>query len=205
MKRWHRFIPFVLLSATLACIQAAPKTPERRGLTLPTAFVVTAARFTPPPSTHEAVNPNLSAVAVLPVTTESEYRLRVEISTSSDWTNLEILNSEIVREAKITAAVGTFTNHTAAPDLIAMNQTLENAQAGKTITLGVDLSIQATANADELEMILKKGDIGLATLRFYRLSDAGEVLIQEITHDFPEGGPSGLNDLSFSIYFRGFP
>ncbi|MCJ7432309.1 MAG: hypothetical protein MUO77_02355, partial [Anaerolineales bacterium] len=125
--------------------------------------------------------------------------LKLEISTGSDWTNLEILNSEIVRDARITATDGAFTNHTAAPDLIAMNQTLANAEAGKTLTLQVDLWIDANAKADKLDMILKKGDIGLATLRFYRQPDAGDVLIQEITHDFPEGGPTGLNALPFSI------
>ena len=80
-----------------------------------------------------------------------------------------------------------------------MNQTLANAEAGKTITLQVELRVDAAANADALDMILQKGDIGVATLRFFRESDGGDVLVKEITHDFPPGGPTGLNELAFSV------
>ena len=139
--------------------------------------------------------------ATLPSTSpmESEYRMKVDISTSSDWTNLEILNSEVVKDAKITITDGEFTNHTAAPNLIAMNQTLANAKAGKIVRLQVGLWIDANAKADKLDMVLQKGDIGLVILKFYKQTGAVDALIQEITHDFPVGGPTGLNELSFSI------
>ena len=129
--------------------------------------------------------------------------LKLEITSGADWTNLEILNSEIVRRIEITAVDGTFTNHSAAPNLIAMNQTLGNAQAGKTITLHVDLIIDA--NTDTLEMILKKGSIGLATLRFYKLSAVGNTLIQDVTHYLVNGDTSGLNALPFSIPLNNTP
>jgi hypothetical protein len=190
-----------LASATLACMTAAPKPSAPR---LPTAFVVTVGQVVPPTSTIAAIKPTPVA-SPMPSTAgnrEAEYRLRVEISTSSDWTNLEILNPEVVRDASIAAAHGAFTNHTAAPELIAMNQALANAEAGKTITLQVELRIDAAANADALDMILQKGDIGVATLKFYGESEAGDALIQEVTHDFPPGGPTGLNELAFSIPLR---
>jgi hypothetical protein len=195
MPRRNKFFLIVLLFATLACMAIATEVPTQ----LPTVIVVTVAHITSPPSTSEAVYSVPSELPVFPTITESECQLRVEISTGSDWTNLEILNSEIVRAAIITAPDGEFTNHTAAPDLIAMNQTLENAKAGKTIKLQVDLYIDASANADKLEMILKKGSIGLATLRFYEHSSTGDTLIKEITHYLVEGDTSGLNALPFSI------
>ena len=175
----------MLLSASLACMTAAPKQTAPR---LPTAIVVTEGIAAPPSSTIAAASDG-----------ETVFPLRIEISTSSDWTNLEIQNSYIVSDARIAATEGVFTNHTAAPDLVAMNQTLANAEAGKTITLQVELRVDAAANADALDMILQKGDIGVATLRFFRESDGGDVLVKEITHDFPPGGPTGLNELAFSV------
>lgn len=199
--RRYIFYLFILLSAAMACMSTQP---ELNVPKLPTAFVVTQGPNIPPAATIQVIDPSPEALPISPtdVTVETEYRLRIQITTSSDWTNLEILNSEIVRDAKITAETGSFTNHTAAPDFIAMNQLLDNAFAGKTIMLQVDLLINANAGADKLDMILQKGDIGLATLRFYRPSDGGDVLIQEISHDVPEGGPTGLNELSFSISLK---
>jgi hypothetical protein len=196
--RRHIGALLVLASAMLACMTITPKPSAPR---LPTAFVVTVGRAAAPAGTMPAISPAPGEQPALPTATNSEVenRLRVEISTSSDWTDLEILNPEIVREASIAAAEGAFTNQSAAPELIAMNQTLANAEAGKTITLDVELLVDAASAGEELEMILQKGDIGVATLRFYKVSDARDVLIQEVTHDFPEGGPTGLNELAFSI------
>jgi hypothetical protein len=187
-----------LLLTTLACMTAAPKPSAPK---LPTAIVVTEGPAPSPISTIAPTRPTLGQSPAAPMESASETALplRLEISTSSDWTNLEIQNSDIVSDARIAATEGVFTNHTAAPELVAMNQTLANAEAGKTITLQVELRVDAAANADALDMILQKGDIGVATLRFYRESDGGDVLIQEISHDFPAGGPTGLNELAFSI------
>ena len=198
MIRRNKFILIVLLFATLACMAVATEMPAQ----LPTVIAVTVARATLPASTSKADYSTPGGLPASPTTTKSEYQLRVEITTGADWTNLEILNPEIVREAIITATDGAFTNHTAAPDLIAMNQTLENAQAGKTITLQVDLYIEAGPNADELEMVLQKGSIGLATLRFYEHSSTGDTLIKEVTHYLVEDDTSGLNALPFSIPFK---
>jgi hypothetical protein len=67
------------------------------------------------------------------------------------------------------------------------------------VTAHVELYLDAAAGADTLEMILKKGSIGLVTLRFYKQSDAGDVLIQEIDHDLVDGETGKFNALQFSI------
>ena len=188
----------MLLCATLACMSTAPTPSPAR---LPTAFVVTMGQVVPPAATMTATIPTPIASPTPSTAGNSgaDHRLRVEISTSSDWTNLEILNPDAVRDARITSTDGVFTNHTAAPELVAMNQTLANAAAGKTITLQVELRIDAGASADKLDMVLGKGDIGVATLRFYKETVDGDVLVKEIAHDFPPGGPTGLNELAFSV------
>lgn len=198
MRGRTRLMLLALGSTALACMSTVPMTSAPR---LPTAFVVTVSGVSPPTASMRAMSPTPNVQPALPPATRPATKsvMRVHISTSSDWTNLTILNSEVVPEATITSTDGVFTNHTAAPELIAMNQTLESAEAGKTITLQVKLQVDATSGADKLDMILQKGDIGVATLRFYRESDAGDVLVRELTHDFPAGGPTGLNELAFSV------
>ena len=125
--------------------------------------------------------------------------LKLEIISGADWTSLEILNSEILRRTEITSVEGAFTNYSAAPDFIAMNQSLGDAQAGRTITLQVDLVIDTTVDTDKLEVIFKKGNLNTATLRFYKVENGGKVLIQEVSHSLTSGDGSGQNPLRFSV------
>ena len=125
--------------------------------------------------------------------------LKLEIISGADWISLEILNPEILRRAEITSVDGALTNYSAAPDFIAMNQSLADAQAGRTITLKVDLVINATVDADKLEMVLKKGSLNIAKLIFYKVENGGQVLIQEVSHSLTSDDSSGQNPLRFSI------
>lgn len=131
--------------------------------------------------------------------------LKLEINTGADWTNLEILNPEIVHKVEITAAEGEFTNRSAAANIIAMNQTLENARAGKTITLHVEIYIDETAVGDQLKMKLQKGSIGWATLKFYQRSNGADTLIREVSHYLVNGDTSGMNPLLFSVPLNNAP
>jgi hypothetical protein len=125
--------------------------------------------------------------------------LKVEIITGADWTNLEILNPEVVRRAEITNAEGDITNRSASPSLIVLNQPWENAKNGKTITCLIELDLDGASTENQLRITLKKGSIGWASVKFYQRLNGEEIFLKEIKHFLTEGDSSGLNPLSFSI------
>lgn len=95
---------------------------------------------------------------------------------------------------------GDFITFSATADAIVLNQSLEDAQAGKTISAHVEIFLDPAAGFDTLELILKKGSIGFANLRFYTLTDGVEVTILEIDHNVTNDG-SGTNPLEISLSF----
>ena len=128
------------------------------------------------------------------------FRLHLEITTGGDWNTLEILNSEVINSIEVISRDGVFTHLSAETNAISLNQSLEDAQAGKTISVHVKILLDPAVGFDTLELILEKGSIGTANLRFYTVTDGIETTIKEISHYVTNDG-TGRNPLEISLSF----
>jgi hypothetical protein len=82
---------------------------------------------------------------------------------------------------------------------LALNQTLENAEAGKGVSMKVDYAITPDAANEPMKFLLQKGALNGSTVRVYQIIDGNEKLIQRVDHRGVVQRDPGLNPLNFSI------
>ena len=124
--------------------------------------------------------------------------LHVEVVTGANWNALEIQNPAVIDSITMTPLDGEFTNFSATAQTVLLYQSLEDAQSRKTISAHIEIFLDPAAGFENLEIILKKGSIGTAFLRFYTLKDGVETTIQEINHAITQDG-TGTNPLEITI------
>jgi len=129
-------------------------------------------------------------------------QLQLVFTTGANWNTLEISNPGVIYAIEVVSTDGDLTRFSANANGIDLNQTLEDAQAGKTISVHVEILLNPDAGFDTLEMILKKGSIGTATLRFFTVSDGVETTIQEVRHALTNDG-TGTNPREISLPLGG--
>jgi hypothetical protein len=135
----------------------------------------------------------------LPARDVGEYMLlQLEFTTGANWNLLEFVNPGVIHSIEVISTEGDITRVSATVNAIDLNQSLENAQAGKNISIHVEILLDPDAGFDTLEMLLKKGSIGMAWLRFYTTSGGIENTIYEVEHALTYDG-SGTNPKEVSL------
>ena len=97
--------------------------------------------------------------------TTAYYRLRVELKTTSDWTNLVFPDSSSVLSVRQIATTGELSGVTSAVDRISLTQTLANASAGQSIGVTVDLAFAAEKTSIGLPISIQKGALNNTTVK----------------------------------------
>ncbi len=122
---------------------------------------------------------NLGGAATFPVTF---HRLRIEYSTTSDWTTLDLENPEGILTVRAMEVKGAPTNSDARADRLALNQPLGAAQAGGEVGMTVDCALAPEALDRPLAFLLKKGDLNASTVRVLHVGEDGARLLGEAVH-----------------------
>ncbi len=127
------------------------------------------------------------------------HRLRIDYTTTSDWTTLELRNPDGILSSRLISTLGNPTRSSAGSTLMGLNQPLAAAQAGERVGLTVDLAVTPDSAAQPLEFLLKKGSIGGSLVRL-SLVDGDQVrAIEEVRHDGSVAGSGGQNPKEFAI------
>lgn len=137
----------------------------------------------------------------LPVQVFSNYlHVFLEFTTGGDWNSLTFLNPDVIYNIRVLSTKGEFTNLSVTPSVIMMNQSLEDARAGKQVTMVAEVYLNPAAGFDTLEILLEKGSIGTATLRFYTMVDGVETTVLEVNHSLTND-IAGKNPYQTSLLF----
>jgi len=128
-------------------------------------------------------------------TAVSFYRLRIDYSTTSDWTTLDIESAANILTLRLMSVKGAPTNADARADRLALNQPLSAAQAGGEVGITVDYALAPEALDQPLNFLLKKGAYKGSVVRFYHEAQ----LIREISHQVTVQGDTATNALRFSL------
>lgn len=183
MRNYLRWFVFAFLLG--GCI--SPATPIPSPTFTATTYSPTAIASPPPTSTS------------LPTGTVAYYHIRIEYSTTSDWSTLDLLTTEHILAMRVITIVGEQINPETNVGHLALNQTLESAQTGRGISMKVDYAIAPEALNQTLEFHLQKGGMNGSTVRLFQIIEGKEKLIQIIDHRGTVQKDPGLNPLDFSI------
>jgi hypothetical protein len=125
--------------------------------------------------------------------------VRVEYTTTSDWSALELLTPESVLTLKEVELIGNPTSHEARIERLALNQPLPAAEAGEEIGMTVEFALAPEAVVKPLEFRLKRGALNASVIRFYDATGEALQLIDTITHDRVIQADPGFNAIEFTL------
>lgn len=175
------FIFSIFLSA---CSSLTVKTPPENALT-PTA--------TQPPSTTTEIQPTPSPKV---------YTLRVEFSTTADWSRLTILDPGLIDGIRFIDKQGNFEGYSVEKNSILISQPTSPVLTNPNIQIKitVDLNVADNGSDTALPFLLEKGAINNTTIRFFNVSDGkAYLLLDEIVREGYVEGHTDLNPYNFSL------
>jgi hypothetical protein len=129
----------------------------------------------------------------------SFYRVRIEYSTTSDWTTLDLENPTNILSIRTIGISGNPTNAGANIYRLALNQPLSMAEAGNSVGLTVDYAVSPNALNQPLKFLLQKGALNGSVVRVFNVVGADVHLIQEINHQVVVESNTDFNPLVFSL------
>src|SRR5512140_1406982 len=127
------------------------------------------------------------------------HRLRLEYTTTSDWTTLDVLNPADILSSRLMETLGQPTRASAGLPQLALNQPLDSARGGATVGVLVDLAVAPEAAGEPLRFLLQKGAVGGSVVRLWLVKESSLDPIESVEHlkVVPDSG--GKNPLEFSI------
>ena len=127
------------------------------------------------------------------------YHIRIEYSTTSDWSTLDLRTTEHILAMRALIIIGEQVNPETNVGHLALNQSLESAQAGKGISMKVDYAIAPEALNQPLRFHLQKGTLNGSMVRVYQIVEGKEKLVEKIEHQGMVQKDPELNPLDFLI------
>ncbi|MGB9595546.1 MAG: hypothetical protein ACPL7B_04620, partial [Candidatus Poribacteria bacterium] len=121
-------------------------------------------------------------------------RIRIVITSSSDWAILSIKDNAHISNAKITALQGISTYNWSLNSLN-LNQSLDNALKGLTVQAQFDIILKSE-NISSLSFESTKGSLGVVKIDFYNLNKTMPKLIDTVQNTITGGN---TNPKSFQI------
>lgn len=145
-----------------------------------------------PPTVAPALLPTLNQVVPF-------YRLRVELTTSSDWTTLELLNPENVLSVRQLNTVWAPDDTAVEFSTLRLGQSLAAAEASTRVAMTTDYAIAPAALDQPLNFLLQKGALNSSTVRIYNLIGETTSLLLEVEHQSVVASDPDTNPLAFSL------
>ncbi len=145
--------------------------------------------------------PAESALDLPPIkaTKTSFYRIRLEYVTTSDWSTLEIENTENILTMKQMEVIGEPTRLNTRLDKLSLNQSIALSKEEHSVGVIVDYAISSDTRNQSIRLLLKKGASNGSTVRIFLVVDDQRDLLLEIDHQGTVSGQTGTNPLSFSL------
>jgi hypothetical protein len=173
------------IAPTSSPVPSVPGETEQTTTTQPTAA----------PSTPTA------ASSLLPNSGEliSFYRLRIELTTSADWTTLELLNPDNVLSVRQVNTIWSPDGAIAEFAMLSLSQPLNAAQATNRVAMTADYAIAPQALDQPLNFLLQKGTLNSSTVRIYNLIGETSSLLLEVNHQSTPAGNPETNPLTFTL------
>lgn len=113
--------------------------------------------------------------------TVSYYKLRVEFSTTSDWSNVHIDSVPIFESLLVSQSDG-LASYSVGRDSTSISQPINDALAGQEVSVVFDTAMAPEAFRLPVDLRIEKGHIGRSRVRIHKLLPTGPVLLGEWEH-----------------------
>jgi hypothetical protein len=190
VKRRAAILTAVILAA---CGPASPAAPT------PGTLAPAVSPTSPPASPSTGPSPSAKPLASPPV---GFYHLRLEFSTTSDWSTLQLLHPESVLAIRLVETSGGPTALEAGLAQLSLNQPLAAAEAVERVGMTVDYALDAAAAGQTLDFRLEKGALNGSVIRLSLVEGDQETLIEEVRHRIVVPGNPGRNPLEICFSLR---
>lgn len=132
-----------------------------------------------------------------PEPTPPEYHMRVQITTSADWTTFGFLSGGLWNGPVLVSASPEATNASMGVSLFSLNQSLDRAKSGKQVEMVVDVALSEDQAGQTLNFEIKRGSIGKTTVTLMNSNGAAPVPVKTI--NWAGLDSSGLNPMQFTV------
>ncbi|MGC1375070.1 MAG: glycoside hydrolase family 71/99-like protein [Anaerolineales bacterium] len=105
--------------------------------------------------------------AVAPPTPAGVYRIRIQITTSSDWARLNLKSGATLINAQLVSASPQAVNLAANGNQFGIGQPIARANSGATVELVVDVYLSDLQAGAPLEFVIESGAIGHTTIKLF--------------------------------------
>jgi len=134
-----------------------------------------------------------------PQRTVNFYRLRLEFSTTSDWSDLTLEDPQHVLTARLMEVHGEPSHVDARSGRLALNQPLLAAEGGESVGVTVDYALSPEAPDGSLDFLLQKGAVNGSSARVLSVVGDQTQLMEEVSHQGVVEGNTDFNPLRFSV------
>lgn len=189
-----RFLTLIWLAACLPAVGTPAPAGETAVMTTPTD--TPQSTLTTSPAATETAEPSPTPY---PPEIVRFYRLRIEFTTTSDWSTLELLTPDYVLTIKEVELSGSPTYHEAGIERLALNQPLPTAEAGNEVGMTVEFAIAPEAVEQPFEFRLKRGALNASVIKFSDATGEALQLIDTITHDRVIQSDPAFNAIEFAL------
>jgi hypothetical protein len=128
------------------------------------------------------------------------YRVRMEYTTTSDWSVLEVQDTLSVLTVRTLGLIGSPTTAKTTMREVVLAQGLQDAEAGQKVGIILEYAIRAPVKSGRLTFLLKKGAVNGSALRFWCIETGQrERLLYEFEHNGVIPGQPGDNPKSCNL------
>ena len=135
----------------------------------------------------------------LPGSQVSFHHLRVEFSTRSDWSTLDLPATAHFLTGRLMEVTGSPQHAGGSTSRLELNQPLADAEAGVQVGMTYDLALDASTSGQALDFLLQKGAIGGSVVRVWLVQTDGSLLLGEVSHQGVVENNPGYNPRAFTI------
>jgi hypothetical protein len=195
------FVIFLLAG----CASATPAPLPGPALTPMLENPTTAPSVPPPPNAAPTATlpllPILPAArgTAAPAVPVSFYRLRVELTTTSDWTSLEVTTPDAILAARLISTSGTPKIARVNPSELYLSQAQEAAKAGTPVGVVADLALAVPLTSNSLPLVIRRGGIPATTLHISLEQGGKSMPLLDVTHNTRVATDSATNALPVTM------
>ena len=127
------------------------------------------------------------------------HRASITFTTTSDWANVSIAHGAEIYGVRLLDTIGNPTHAEASRINFALNQPLEQANAGSTVGLTADMALADVVQRGDVEFVISKGHLNDATVEVFNHNTADAVSIRRVTHSGVASISDPRNPLTFTV------
>jgi len=177
-----------------------------QAITTPFGIAAPAITFHPDNTSTLTLSPTTVSIptmvptdTTLPSIQASYYRLRIEYTTTSDWSTLVFSDTSNILTLRQMETVGNPAGAGVSAEQLSLNQPLDETGPMPEVGMEIDYALSPQAISQPLSLTLRKGNVGKSTVTIYAVSGGQKQILKEINHTGIIPDSNGENPLAIEL------